>query len=772
MEIKSENAKWILIRAVGIFLLIAATFPISITVTSWSLDPSWSYLLNIAAERGLKFGSDLAFTWGPLGFLATTLNIGHNAQIAMLFYGCLIILEIWLLWCAFRRLQGKYGVVRLVVFLLFILVGSNWLGKEYYICFLFFLSVSLAWTERTPHRYLIVSSLLAVIAALVKFNAGIQCAATLVLFVLGKFLTERRAAKQYILYLPTTAVAYMAAYLIYNPSLSAFFHYISTSLDITSGYSVAMSVIPDSRVLAFAVVCGVVYCLITLIIILADTQSGIYMLLYSGVLFQMFKHGFVRADSHTYGFFAGFLMVCAVEILFIDCGKLREALHRQKNILSYVSGLLAAMMILLPFYELNPSVQSVVNLYPAKYREVLHELKARLTTPISDIVQDVLPDNVLEIIGQDSVAILPWELLIGAYNDINMTVMPAMQSYEAYTAALDAESAAFFAGESAPKYIIFSFDTIDGRIALLETPAIWQTIYENYEAVLLSEPYLILKKSDTPYQMDLSEPDVRTVSKTEQIELSEGQCYVKLDADLTLWGKLNKLFYHIPPVTITLTYLDGTQRSGRVLPDVLKNGVILSNLPDSLSDMCLCINGIDRENRIVSFQINGEGWKFYKNQMTVSIQEVQLQKKESLYNPLQALEIEETTDPTVGIQLTEEAQPYCIDFVNEMPRKDTVQISKRGLHLVGWALDDTLKCSPEAIYLKLGEKYYKMHRVERIDVFEYFGGYNGEPLCGFDSWVRLSDVSPGDYPASLIIICSGGTSYYVTPELFTVHVTD
>ncbi len=132
----------------------------------------------------------------------------------------------------------------------------------------------------------------------------------------------------------------------------------------------------------------------------------------------------------------------------------------------------------------------------------------------------------------------------------------------------------------------------------------------------------------------------------------------------------------------------------------------------------------------------------------------------------------EVTDPTVGLRPTEGAQTYCIDLVNGMPPKDTVQISGGGLHLSGWALDDVSKCSPVAVYLKIGEKYYRMRQTERMDVFEYFGGYNGEPLCGFDNWIPLDDVPPGDHPVSLIIVCSGGTSYYATPDFLTACVTD
>ncbi|HRX02346.1 MAG TPA: hypothetical protein P5148_04305, partial [Anaerolineae bacterium] len=43
---------------------------------SSGLDPSWAIAINLAFERGMRFGEDFIFTFGPLGIFATRLNIG------------------------------------------------------------------------------------------------------------------------------------------------------------------------------------------------------------------------------------------------------------------------------------------------------------------------------------------------------------------------------------------------------------------------------------------------------------------------------------------------------------------------------------------------------------------------------------------------------------------------------------------------------------------------------------------------------------------------
>lgn len=759
-----ENWK---IKIVAIILLIGATFPIGITSVGPGLDPSGIYFLNAIPEVNLKFGSDLMFTYGPWGFLAFPLNIGYNALISLLFYGALIIIEVWLLWFTFRRLEGKCGVIQMVSFGLLILLGRSHIGIDYYISYLFFLSVSLGWVEETPHRYLIIGTILAVASMLIKLNLGMQCVITIVLFILGKLIVEKRKALRFLGYIPSIVGAYILAFLAHNPSLRDLVYYVSTSLEISSGYNEAMSSQAAPGVLMMAVTCGVCYCMLVLLVILADLKSGLYMLIFSGALFQIFKHGFVRGD-HSGIFFAAFCIICAVEILFLDWTKLGSNL-RQKRRQSY-GILLVVIMAFLPLYSLNLSVQSIVNLYPAKLREVTSGVKERLAKPILDSTADILPDEILEIVGQDSVAIWPWELLIDAYNDINMVVMPSMTAYSAYTASLDAENAAFFAGESAPKYIIFGFETIDGRIPLLETPSSWQAIYENYQAVLWSGQYLLLKKMDTPYRMNLSEPEVLNCSRSEQVVLP-AHSYVKVSTNLTLWGKLNKFFYQIPPVTVTLTYENGAQRTGRVLPDVLKNGIVFSDLPDSLVNMGLCLNGIERENKIVSFQFSGDGWKYYQDKMSVSFQTVSSQKEEYPYNPYEKIEARLEENPISQLHPTEISTPYVVDTANGVAPSNTVEVYRsQGLRLTGWALDDITKYSPSAIYFKVGDQYYQSIQTERADVYEYIGGYRGQPLCGFDGWISLRGYELGDYPVGLIIVSNDGRTYFEVPEIMTVRL--
>ena len=55
--------------------------PIYFAKISSGLDPSWIYAINVAGPMGLKFGEDVFFTYGPLGFLCSCAAVGGNAAI-------------------------------------------------------------------------------------------------------------------------------------------------------------------------------------------------------------------------------------------------------------------------------------------------------------------------------------------------------------------------------------------------------------------------------------------------------------------------------------------------------------------------------------------------------------------------------------------------------------------------------------------------------------------------------------------------------------------
>ena len=57
---------------VALVLTCLAFIPFSPWMPRAGLDPSWCYAINEAVERGLVFGRDMIFTFGPMGSVYST----------------------------------------------------------------------------------------------------------------------------------------------------------------------------------------------------------------------------------------------------------------------------------------------------------------------------------------------------------------------------------------------------------------------------------------------------------------------------------------------------------------------------------------------------------------------------------------------------------------------------------------------------------------------------------------------------------------------------
>ena len=65
--------------------------PLAVTTPEVGLDGSWRLGLSLAAQQGLHFGTDVVFSYGPLGFLAEP-NLVYPLGVALgIVYGLLIM---------------------------------------------------------------------------------------------------------------------------------------------------------------------------------------------------------------------------------------------------------------------------------------------------------------------------------------------------------------------------------------------------------------------------------------------------------------------------------------------------------------------------------------------------------------------------------------------------------------------------------------------------------------------------------------------------------
>lgn len=238
-------------RAAAVRALLVA----SIALIAWPVrwypvtagpDASWAFAVNDAHARGLIFGRDVYFTYGPLAWLALPMDIGGN-----LWQGIAFQVFSWGVftgavgWLAFDR---RIALRHLLGFAVCLLAGRrtfhyyDYVGPELFLAFLALLLLGAAATERKWYGFHTASWTIGVMLLFVKFTAGIMVLSAVTLFAAGVAVHDRPKAFQ-----SAAAAAigvpllFAAGYLVYCPSAAALARYLRAGLEISSGYSAAMT---------------------------------------------------------------------------------------------------------------------------------------------------------------------------------------------------------------------------------------------------------------------------------------------------------------------------------------------------------------------------------------------------------------------------------------------------------------------------------------------------------------------------------------------------
>ena len=598
-----------------VLLILWATLPIYFTKISSGLDPSWIYVANVAGPMGLKFGEDVFFTCGPLGFLGGCIAVGANAAIYFGFFGILFGLLAWLLFEAVVRsnqcrLAGAVVSAALVC-------GAGSVDADYYVSYAVLLSIGLAWFGDKKRLYYSIACVLAAVLAFIKFSGCVLALSALLAFVVLRLFLDGKAGLRYLWMALSVPVLFVVGYLAYNPSVSALKDYVAAAAEISSGYNSSMSLPPPVGDLALALACLACYGGSLALVLWADRGKGLYMLAFCGAFFMAFKHGFVRAD-HAPVFFKGVLLWTSLFALFLDYGAWRAFFKRRKAP-AFLLAVLVLLLPALPMYYLNKMPGRQDGVFKGKIRQIAG-VKDKLANPLLG-GGNRLPEEFLAEIGESTVAVYPAQQSIGAYNDVRMKFLPLLQSYSAYTPRLDKLNADLFGGAAAPECVVFDLGTIDIRLALIECPLTWLEIFSRYAAVDMRDGYLLLKKTDRLFEKDFRRISSATCRITDPIAVPKSDNVVAMQIDLELngLGKLFKWFYQVPPVFyMRIDYAGGATLSGRAIPDNLASPTLINYYPDDLEKAARLLNTGRLPDAVAGIQFSGNSLRFYKREATVA----------------------------------------------------------------------------------------------------------------------------------------------------------
>ena len=586
-------------RALILAAFVIATFPPWFGVMASGLDPSWVIGLNEASSRHMVHGQDIVFTYGPLGFVITPLEIGSN--LIHVIYFRLGLHALWWFSVAVLLFRTR-GYAAPLLFA----VASSYSGI-YYDPPGWDVNFPLAGaTILTTLGYLVLAHLdrrtiwaipalvVAAAAALAKFNIGVACTGSIVVWAVLELLRDR--SPRMLGRLSLLALTYLGAMGVlfrnYGGPIHALPGFLHYSKEIAAGYSSQMSYAgPWAEAVTFSVVMGVaIVAAVAGILLRRRYTPALLMILFP--LFVLFKSALV---SHE----AGHVLVACPTMVGLASLLLPGPRSRWES--ARIQAVVAAALLGCWAWFSPPSPSKVISNSTASLDALWHlqETRATLRMKNEKVMNSLkLSQAFLSRIGSESVDVYPWDISYVTANGLNWKPRFVLQSYAAYNPELDRKSAENYCGENAPRYILYSHRAISTMHPCIVDVQTRMEIYRWYDVVDQADDILLLQHRDSPRWDRSDKLGSKVITFGQRWEVPEGvqgPVILRANLRLNLVGKLYSMLWKVYPPTIRVQYKDGGVMDYRLVWQNVKSGFLVSSLPRDLNTQRRFFDGGEAE---------------------------------------------------------------------------------------------------------------------------------------------------------------------------------
>ena len=576
--------------------------PLPKIVDNWewlSLDPSWHVALSYAKQKGLTFGTDFAFTYGPLGWLCTRITWGENRWI-LLSWDLFFLLNYFLIFLI-TFIQSKNKILTGLLIALIVLLFPRSAGAA---SALILMAILVFWVRQsmdTPKPiYYLFQIVIVTLLFFVKFNTGLIVFPFFIAGLVYNFL----AKKTKIIYLiGYTILPFALILLLAGPLNVALLPYIKSGFEMVSGFNDVMyssNQIPNSRFYLFIIIA-----LLSILLFLNSykefkkeyLKGAIILFLVGATFFVLYKQAFTRADEgHVIDFFifVPFVILCNFD------------LHRHiKTVL--LKGVLIIVLVI-PLYVVAVKQQQPLAL-SEKFSKATYFPIFKLCTPDFgvNLTQGFqLPDNIKQKIGSKTVDVYPYNIKMLLENELNYLPRPVCQSYTAYTPYLENLNFDQYNNmDTAPEYVIYQFLTIDGRYPLFDEPKVNLALYKNYEVaeefVFQNQKFLLLHKKSNFKPVKLEKFNEYAILLNDPFIPVKG-IYYTVEIYNSITGKITSIYDHAPEIRLTIQILNGRQLNYKTSKLLLESGIFSDSF----------IGDTDNANEFFNEKVTADKIRYYK----------------------------------------------------------------------------------------------------------------------------------------------------------------
>jgi len=571
----------------------------------------WEVVLSYVAGHRMHWGTDVVFTYGPLGFI---INDGYWGGYFWLILGWSAFFSLVLTVMLLRFLKRLPFLSRIFIYIVVpLLTVPRCLDLGVDPIYLFAITVfgMACRTEEKP-GWLTLAACASVLGWLGLFKFTFFIYGTLVLVCVTMEHLLRGCVREAGMIMACAVVAFVVAWCLIGQRISdlgAWFHY---SFKIASDYSGAMSLPP----LPAALVLGVLVCLS-----FAGTLGwkgwksrcrqwpGILMVA-AGIFFA-WKEGFVRPDPvhRVVFFYSALLMALTVPSFFVPDCKCSDCWTCATVVLSLIPFITTeskfTRAIGTGFFPRCRDTFTAV-LAPTWYKHRLEEnLAARRE-------QARLP-NIASMAGEAPMAVLRWNQDVAILNGFNYRPSPVFESYSAYGPELQRLNAAFYASTNAPDYLLWQYGTLDGRFPTLDEGQVILTVLDRYVPVLGENGFLLWRRSDKEESaFRLANRSDVTVPLGEWFSIPTNATWIRIDLEKTIYGRWKDIVYHGVPPAIEVRLANGHTKLFTLIPGNARSGFIINPLFETATDLVspFLKGQCPPPERVVAARVNSSGWEF------------------------------------------------------------------------------------------------------------------------------------------------------------------
>jgi hypothetical protein len=567
-----------------------------------TLDPSWNLTINYVNLKELIWGKEFVFTFGPLGYLSTKFLWGVNKYCVLLF-DLFVSINFFIL---FYKLiiNSDNKILSYILVLSITLVLPTYFGSSIALVLFSFL---IFWIFESILKFscfnYLFQSIIVILLFFIKINTGII---GILFFLIGLFYNllnnKNRLVYFFIMFVPFIGV-YLLSMLL-NVDL---YNYIINSLELIKGYNDIQYLDIEENKKYFYLTLPLLVVLLSLFLfelkkgfLIKDKIKTIFVFFNLGALwFIVYKQAFVRADVYhiVEYFITSNLILSFVFYLY----------NKKHKIFLTIS---AALVLLINTYMVKTQTNQFETItekiskhnYIDSFKEY-NKLSGLRIFPNNN----QFPSKITSIINKNSIDVYPWNSYMLLENKLNFKPRPVFQSYTTYTKKLQELNFHYYNDKNAPDYVIYDTGATDERYSFHDDIRLNLTLIKNYQVkdtfsykkrnLLLLEKNKIMKKVEfkkiKEYAILAGDPIIPKKDIFYEVELFQN-----------IYGKINTLFFHSPPIKLEIFTDDGKMYSHRTSNELLKAGIFSEHYISNTDDFKVLLQNKKNEKKIISYIVN------------------------------------------------------------------------------------------------------------------------------------------------------------------------